>query len=100
MICRAVARVLIGGGGGGGIFIYSCSARLITSGRYDTGVINSVPLFSCFFSILCRAARVVEEPAEEMTTSGIYVQLPENFKHRPKMAKAPKLSLHKIRQNC
>jgi hypothetical protein len=40
---------------------------LITSGRYDTEVINSAPIF---FFILCRAARVVEEPAEETTTSG------------------------------
>jgi hypothetical protein len=40
---------------------------IITSGRYDTEVINSAPIF---FSILCRAARVVEEPAEETTTSG------------------------------
>ncbi len=32
LINRAVARALIGGGGGGGkgIFIYSCSARLIS----------------------------------------------------------------------
>jgi hypothetical protein len=37
---------------------------IITSGRYD---INSAPIL---FSILCRAARVVEEPAEETTTSG------------------------------
>jgi hypothetical protein len=37
----------------------------ITSGRYDTEVINSAPIF-----FLCRAARVVEEPAEETTTSG------------------------------
>ena len=29
-IARAVARALIGGGGGGSIFIYSCSARLIS----------------------------------------------------------------------
>ncbi len=45
---------------------------LITSGRYDTEVINSARIFSFvfFFSILCRAARVVEEPAEETTTSG------------------------------
>ena len=43
---------------------------LITSGRYDTEVINSARIFSCFFSILCRAARVVQEPAEETTTSG------------------------------
>ena len=40
---------------------------VITSGRYDTEVINSAPIF---FSHLCRAARVVEEPAEETTTSG------------------------------
>ena len=44
---------------------------LITSGRYDTEVINSARIFSLFFfSILCRAARVVEEPAEATTTSG------------------------------
>ncbi len=47
---------------------------IITSGRYDTEVINSARIFSLFFfgffSILCRAARVVEEPAEETTTSG------------------------------
>ena len=30
MIIRAVARTLIGGGGGGGLFIYSCSARLVS----------------------------------------------------------------------
>ena len=44
----------------------------ITSDRYDTEVINSARIFSLFFvfSILCRAARVVEEPAEETTTSG------------------------------
>ena len=50
-----------------------CDTRrdsIITSGRYDTEVINSSRIFSCFFSILCRAARVVEEPAEETTTSG------------------------------
>ena len=30
-LCRAVARTLIGGGGGGGcLFIYSCSARLVS----------------------------------------------------------------------
>jgi hypothetical protein len=40
---------------------------VITSARYDTEVIN---FGSYFFSILCRAARVVEEPAEETTTSG------------------------------
>ena len=26
----AVARTLMGGGGGGGLFIYSCSARLVS----------------------------------------------------------------------
>ena len=41
----------------------------ITSGRYDTEVINSAPIFFFFFH-LCRAAHVVEEPAEETTTSG------------------------------
>ncbi len=40
---------------------------VITSGWYDTEVINSARIF---FPILCRAARVVEEPAEETTTSG------------------------------
>ncbi len=30
IISRAVARALIGGGGGGCIFIYSCSARVIS----------------------------------------------------------------------
>ena len=45
--------------------------ELITSGRYDTEVINSAPIFFFFFFFhLCRAARVVEEPAEETTTSG------------------------------
>ena len=54
---------------------------------------------SYFFSILCRAARVVEEPAEE-------TQLPVNkctfgkFQASAKAKRNPKLSLHKIRQNC
>ena len=44
---------------------------VFSSGRYDTEVINSAPIFFFFFFFhLCRAVRVVEEPAEETTTSG------------------------------
>jgi hypothetical protein len=49
------------------LWVFCPPPSLFASGRYDTKVINSAPLF---FSILCRAARVVEEPAEETTTSG------------------------------
>ncbi len=50
---------------------YLQMSGIITSGRYDTEVINSARIFFFFFfSFLCRAARVVEEPAEETTTSG------------------------------